>query len=179
MYSSEGFLYKLINKVLREKDLTEFKKIKYYYICLLAAFEYCSSSANKQILTDEGIPSNIKDDIINNKKIFIYRGTIISDKEIKSSYERNTGRVILETFNSKDSKAIPAVLVHSHGPFTWGANWRSAIENAQALEYCAHIALQALKINPKTLKISKTLHNKHYSRKHGPHSYYGQKLDRP
>ena len=99
----------------------------------------------------------------------------LSDKEIKSNYERNTGRVILETFNSKDSNAIPAVLVHSHGPFTWGANWRAAIENAQALEYCAHIALQALKINPKTLKISKTLHNKHYSRKHGPHSYYGQR----
>ena len=99
----------------------------------------------------------------------------LSDKEIKSSYERNTGRVILETFNSKDSKAIPAVLVHSHGPFTWGANWSAAIENAQALEYCAHIALKALKINPKTLKISKTLHNKHFSRKHGPHSYYGQK----
>ena len=98
----------------------------------------------------------------------------LSDKEIKSSYEKNTGRVILETFNSKDSKAIPAVLVHSHGPFTWGANWSAAIENAQALEYCAHIALQALKINPKTLKISKTLHNKHFSRKHGPHSYYGQ-----
>ena len=103
----------------------------------------------------------------------------LSDKEIKSRYERNTGQVILETFNSKDSMTIPAVLVHSHGPFTWGADWRAAIENAEALEYCAHIALQALKINPKTLKISKTLHNKHYSRKHGPHSYYGQKFDRP
>ncbi|CAM8655863.1 AraD Ribulose-5-phosphate 4-epimerase and related epimerases and aldolases [Candidatus Methylacidiphilaceae bacterium] len=103
----------------------------------------------------------------------------LSDKEIKSSYERNTGQVILETFNSKDSKATPAVLVHSHGPFTWGADWGAAIENAEALEYCAHIALLALKINPKTLKISETLHNKHFSRKHGLHSYYGQILDRP
>jgi L-ribulose-5-phosphate 4-epimerase len=103
----------------------------------------------------------------------------LSDKEIKSTYERNTGKVILETFNSKDSTTIPAVLVHSHGPFTWGEDWGAAIENAEALEYCAHIALQALRINPKTLKISKTLHKKHYSRKHGPHSYYGQKLDRP
>jgi L-ribulose-5-phosphate 4-epimerase len=103
----------------------------------------------------------------------------LSDKEIKSTYERNTGKVILETFNSKDSMTIPAVLVHSHGPFTWGADWGAAIENAEALEYCAHIAIQAFKINPKTLKISKTLHKKHYSRKHGPHSYYGQKLDRP
>jgi len=103
----------------------------------------------------------------------------LSDKEIKSSYERNTGQVILETFNSKDSSTIPAVLVRSHGPFTWGADWGAAIENAEALEYCAHIALQAFRINQKTLKISKTLHKKHYSRKHGPHSYYGQKLDRP
>ena len=103
----------------------------------------------------------------------------LSDKEIKSRYERNTGQVILETFNSKDSMTIPAVLVHSHGPFTWGADWRAAIENAEALEYCAHIALQALKINSKILKISKTLHNKHFSRKHGPNSYYGQILDSP
>jgi L-ribulose-5-phosphate 4-epimerase len=103
----------------------------------------------------------------------------LSDKEIKSTYERNTGKVILETFNSKNSMTIPAVLVHSHGPFTWGADWGAAIENAEALEYCAHIALQAFRINPKTLKISKTLQKKHYSRKHGPHSYYGQKLDRP
>jgi L-ribulose-5-phosphate 4-epimerase len=99
----------------------------------------------------------------------------LSDKEIKSGYEKNTGRVILETFNSKDSKAIPAVLVHSHGPFTWGADWWAALENAEALEFCASIAMLAMRINPKAPRISKILHDKHHSRKHGPHSYYGQR----
>ena len=103
----------------------------------------------------------------------------LSNKETKLAYEKNTGQVILEAFKSKDSKAIPAVLVHSHGPFTWGGDWEAAVENAEALEYCAHIAIEAMKINPKTLKICKNLHNKHYRRKHGPQSYYGQKLQRP
>jgi len=98
----------------------------------------------------------------------------LTDEEIRSMYERNTGHVILEAFRSKDPEVIPAILVQSHGPFAWGKNWMAAIENAEALEFCAHIACSAITISPKASRISKTLHQKHFLRKHGPDAYYGQ-----
>lgn len=98
----------------------------------------------------------------------------LADKEIKSMYEHNTGHVILEAFRSKDPAEIPAVLVQSHGPFTWGADWEKAIENAEALEFCADMAFSSMTISPGVGRISKTLLQKHYRRKHGPDAYYGQ-----
>jgi hypothetical protein len=83
MYTEEGFLYRVVNKILREKDLKEFKRIQCYYICLLAAFEHSSSLANKKILTDPYTPYHIINNIKQNNKLFIYRGTLITEKEIK------------------------------------------------------------------------------------------------
>jgi L-ribulose-5-phosphate 4-epimerase len=40
--------------------------------------------------------------------------------EIEGEYEKETGLVVKETFQGKDPDTIPAVLVHSHGPFVWG-----------------------------------------------------------
>jgi L-ribulose-5-phosphate 4-epimerase len=98
----------------------------------------------------------------------------LADKEIKSMYEHNTGNVILEAFRSKDPAAIPAVLVQSHGPFTWGADWKQAIENAEALELCAGMAFLSMSISPGVCRIPKSLNEKHHRRKHGPDAYYGQ-----
>ena len=100
----------------------------------------------------------------------------ISDERIRSDYEAATGDVIVETFAAQklDAQANPAVLVAHHGPFTWGADAAQAVRNAIVLEEVAKMASISFDLNP-TLTMNDALVEKHYSRKHGPNAYYGQK----
>ena len=89
----------------------------------------------------------------------------------------NTGEVIVETFKKLkfDPQQHPAVLVASHGPFTWGKDVADAVHNAGVLEFIAQLASETLKINPKLKPMQSVLLDKHFLRKHGPGAYYGQK----
>lgn len=94
--------------------------------------------------------------------------------EIAGEYERETGNVIIETFAGKSPDDIPAVLVHSHGPFTWGAGPMDAVHNAAVLEDLAFMAFHTEALNPEIVPMQSELLDKHYLRKHGKNAYYGQ-----
>ena len=94
--------------------------------------------------------------------------------EIAGEYEKETGNVIVETFQGKDAAQIPAVLVHSHGPFTWGKNPAEAVHNAAVLEEVAFMNFHSLQLDPKQTRMQQELLDKHYLRKHGKNAYYGQ-----
>lgn len=96
-------------------------------------------------------------------------------EEINSDYEKETGNVIVETFKELDSNSIPGVLVRNHGPFTWGKTVFEAVHNAVILEEIAYMNYCSLRLNPKACAIGQELLNKHYLRKHGADSYYGQR----
>lgn len=96
----------------------------------------------------------------------------LDEEEIKSEYEKNTGKIIAET--AVNGENVPAVLVKSHGAFTWGNSPEKAVENAVTLEEVAKIAFFTLQINKDTPKMRQNLIDKHYFRKHGADSYYGQ-----
>jgi L-ribulose-5-phosphate 4-epimerase len=95
--------------------------------------------------------------------------------EIKTSYEANTGLVIVERFARLDPLACPGVLVASHAPFAWGKSVMDAVHNAVVLEQVARMASETLRINPAVRPMQPVLLNKHYFRKHGPGAYYGQR----
>jgi L-ribulose-5-phosphate 4-epimerase len=95
--------------------------------------------------------------------------------EIKIDYEKKTGDVIVETFKKMNPLRHPAVLVASHGPFTWGRDVDDAVHNASVLEFIARLNSETLRINPKTPPMQPVLLDKHFLRKHGPKAYYGQK----
>lgn len=99
----------------------------------------------------------------------------MTEKEIQGEYEKETGNVIIETFRDRDPDAIPAVLVFSHGPFTWGADPIGAVHNAAVLEEVAFMNYHAMMLNPQLGSMQKALLEKHYLRKHGESAYYGQK----
>ena len=99
----------------------------------------------------------------------------MTPEEIHGEYERETGKVIVETFAGLDPAAIPAVLVHSHGPFTWGKDAMEAVHNAVVLEEVAFMDWHAQMINPEKGVMQQELMDKHYLRKHGANAYYGQK----
>lgn len=99
----------------------------------------------------------------------------LTPREIKDYYEVNTGKVILETFKKVNPLEHPAVLVASHGPFTWGRTPADAVHNASVLEFIARLASETLRINPKTTPMQPALLSKHFLRKHGPNATYGQK----
>jgi L-ribulose-5-phosphate 4-epimerase len=99
---------------------------------------------------------------------------VMGDDEIEGEYETNTGVAIVRTFKKIDPMAIPAVLVANHGPFAWGADARRAADNAWMLETAARIAYFTITINPHASPIGKTLHDRHFLRKHGKKAYYGQ-----
>jgi L-ribulose-5-phosphate 4-epimerase len=94
--------------------------------------------------------------------------------EIEGEYEKETGRVIKETFQEKDPDTIPAVLVHSHGPFAWGTNSMDAVHNAVVLEEVAFMNFHTLMLEPSISSMQPELLDKHYLRKHGANAYYGQ-----
>jgi len=95
--------------------------------------------------------------------------------EIQTDYEKNTGAVIIETFETLNPLEHPAVLVASHGPFTWGKDVATAVQNAEILEFVARLASETLRLNPATPPMASALLDKHFLRKHGPQAYYGQK----
>jgi len=97
----------------------------------------------------------------------------LTEEEVKNDYEKNTGRVIAETFKENDWLAVPGVLVNSHGPFTWGESPAEAVENSVVLEAIATMAAITISIK-KSGNIDRYLLDKHYMRKHGKDSYYGQ-----
>lgn len=101
---------------------------------------------------------------------------LLTQSEIETDYELNTGRVIIETFEKRglDPAAVPAVLVAGHGPFAWGTSAADAVHNAVVLEECAMMSLHTRLLNPAQPSIDQQLLDKHYLRKHGKNAYYGQ-----
>ena len=95
--------------------------------------------------------------------------------EIGGSYELETGNVIVETFRERSADDIPAVLVHSHGPFAWGVDADNAVHNAVVLEELAFMAFHTEALAPGKEPMQQELLDKHYLRKHGINAYYGQK----
>ncbi|WP_270660033.1 L-ribulose-5-phosphate 4-epimerase [Enterococcus thailandicus] len=101
----------------------------------------------------------------------------LTKAEVKKAYEKNTGRVIVETFQERTLQAteIPGVFVYGHGPFTWGETPAKAVENSLILDEICLMAKENEKINPDIHEIPQYLLDKHYYRKHGTNAYYGQK----
>lgn len=97
-------------------------------------------------------------------------------EEIAGSYGLETGNVIIETFRERgiDPIQVPAVLVHSHGPFALGTGPFSAVHNAVVLEEVAFMDSHAMALTPGQPPMQQELLDKHYLRKHGPRAYYGQ-----
>ncbi len=102
---------------------------------------------------------------------------VLTEKEIQGEYEKETGRVIVETVGNNPPMNIPAVLVASHGPFTWGESALKAVENAIILEKVAMMAWHTQICNP-SAGFQQSLADKHYLRKHGKNAYYGQKEEK-
>ena len=100
---------------------------------------------------------------------------LLTAEEIAGEYEAETGNVIIETLRGHDPMAVPAALVHSHGPFAWGKDAMEAVHNAVVLEEVAFMAWHTLAMAPETGEMQPSLLDKHYLRKHGPGAYYGQK----
>lgn len=99
----------------------------------------------------------------------------LTKEEVEEAYERNTGKVIIETIDSMgyDPMARPGIIVKNHGPFAWGKSPANAVYNAVVLETVADMDLKTLALNPNASIASYVL-DKHYMRKHGPNAYYGQ-----
>jgi L-ribulose-5-phosphate 4-epimerase len=95
--------------------------------------------------------------------------------EIRKDYELNTGLAIVRCLGKRDPLHTPGVLVAGHAPFCWGKSPAEAAHSAVLLEEIAAMALQTMTANPKARPISRVLHEKHFFRKHGSSSYYGQK----
>jgi L-ribulose-5-phosphate 4-epimerase len=101
----------------------------------------------------------------------------MTNQEIASDYERNTGHAIVNALRQTNASATPGVLVANHGPFAWGADAAAATHHAVILEAIARMAYFTLGIYSAAQPISNALHDKHYLRKHGERAYYGQKKD--
>jgi L-ribulose-5-phosphate 4-epimerase len=102
----------------------------------------------------------------------------LSDREIAADYEKNTGHAIVRTLEGSNVTQTPAILVANHGPFTWGKDVETAAHHAVILEAIARMAYFTLDINPAASSAKRTLHDKHYLRKHGKEAYYGQPKDK-
>ncbi len=114
-----------------------------------------------------------------------FRGAVpvsrhMTEAEIEGAYETETGNVVIETIGERvgaEALRMPAVLVRSHGPFTWGRDARRAAENAIALEATAAMAHRTLALEPEAPEVRDALLRRHFDRKHGPGAYYGQPGD--
>jgi len=100
--------------------------------------------------------------------------TCMTDAEIQSQYEWNTGVVIIRRLAGLNPLATPAVLVASHAPFCWGPSVTDAAHTAVVVEELAHMAYLTLTIKADVEGVSEALRDKHFLRKHGPAAYYGQ-----
>ena len=100
----------------------------------------------------------------------------MADHLIEGNYEHNTGIQILDCFKEKNLsyEEVEMVLLGNHGPFAWGKNAAKAVYNSKVLEVCAEMAYLTLQINPAAPRLKDSLIKKHYERKHGKDSYYGQ-----
>ena len=98
----------------------------------------------------------------------------MTEEEIRGEYEKETGKVIIETFRGKNAADLPGVLVYSHGPFAWGTDALNAVHNAVVMEEVAFMDYHALTLNPSLTTMQSALLDKHYLRKHGKNAYYGQ-----
>ena len=101
----------------------------------------------------------------------------LTEFEVNGAYEWETGNVIVERFLADDLDPLdfPGVLVQRHAPFTWGVTVAKAVEAAVALECIAHLAIMSLQLAPKLRPVEPALLAKHFTRKHGPGAYYGQR----
>lgn len=100
----------------------------------------------------------------------------MTPEEIGGEYEKETGKVIVETFQGKEPDHIPAVLVKSHGPFTWGKDCMEAVHNSVVLEELAMMAWHTENLaKEQSPSMQRELLDKHFLRKHGANAYYGQK----
>jgi L-ribulose-5-phosphate 4-epimerase len=110
-----------------------------------------------------------------------FRGAVpvtrpMTQAEVETAYETNTGLVIVETFRAHgiDPREVPAVLVANHAPFAWGPTAGKAIDHARVLEYVARLEWRGVTMAPDAPEPDLFLIDKHYLRKHGPGAYYGQ-----
>ena len=101
----------------------------------------------------------------------------MTDQEIASDYERNTGHAIVNSLRQTTASETPGVLVANHGPFAWGADAAAATHHAAILEAIARMAYFTLGIHAAAQPAGNALHDKHYHRKHGEYAYYGQATD--
>lgn len=101
----------------------------------------------------------------------------LTPEEVAEDYERNTGKVIIETFSQRglNPTHVPGVICHSHGPFAWGKDAKQAVYHAVVLEEVAKMALFTVQIKPDAAPAPQHILDKHFMRKHGPNAYYGQK----
>lgn len=99
---------------------------------------------------------------------------MLTPEEIAGEYEKETGSVIIETFRDRSPADIPGVVVHSHGPFAWGASAHEAVHNAVVMEEVAFMDWHAMMIAPGAGRMQSELLDRHYLRKHGKKAYYGQ-----
>lgn len=107
---------------------------------------------------------------------------LMTEEEVKTAYEKNTGKVIVERFRKMskeplrgDPMSVPGVLVAGHGPFCWGKDPEDSVNNSLMLERIAEIALKTFQLNPDAAGLPDYILNKHHERKHGTNAYYGQK----
>lgn len=100
----------------------------------------------------------------------------LTEEEVTTAYELNTGKVIIETIDglNLDPLAVPGIVVKNHGPFAWGKSPANAVYNAVVLEKVAEMDIKTLILNPQP-SMKQYVLDKHYMRKHGPNAYYGQK----
>jgi len=98
----------------------------------------------------------------------------LTQDEVETDYETNTGKVIVERFSDLDYKQVPAVLVAEHAPFVWGKDAEEAVHNSVVLEQVAQMAYLTKELSNSDQPISGYVLDKHYLRKHGPGAYYGQ-----
>jgi L-ribulose-5-phosphate 4-epimerase len=101
----------------------------------------------------------------------------MADEMIRGNYEKETGNQIIQHMQAKGLKhnEVEMILVGNHGPFTWGKTAEKAVYNSAVLEELARMAFLTEQINPGVSRLKDALINKHYERKHGPGSYYGQR----
>jgi L-ribulose-5-phosphate 4-epimerase len=98
---------------------------------------------------------------------------VLTRQEVEKDYEVNTGLLIVEAFRHLDHQSIPGVLVHGHGPFSWGMDAFEAVKHAVVLEEVARMAFRNEVLGNKQA-LDQYLLDKHYQRKHGKDAYYGQ-----
>ena len=100
---------------------------------------------------------------------------LLTEEEVNTDYELNTGKVIIERFENINPLSMPGVLVAGHAPFAFGKSASESVRNGLILERVAGMALSTFQLNPNINELPDYITEKHYKRKHGPDAYYGQK----